>query len=387
MGGARQNVCGSERRAPWEDHWVRFPTCGPQCVSELRSGSGAASGEEILSVTPTFRCAAGSVDAACIEKKQCLTIVVITTLHDNHRSPARKCQVRRKKNSTIAKSEALWAALDAQWTLNGLFSKHCEPTTISLITVLRSQYRGGSIAETQTVRKCHSTMFRPAERTLGPRFDVVSILTLSLFHRRELIGTRRQGLRNTSAEGAGVYVRVVVQVGIPVTTSGPSSGVPQAAHFHSSRCAVPEVGATLPRQTERRPRRADHKQMSDFQSKRPRPASAAFSCHWSSSTCARYSLEATDQACIDSGLEFLVTAHVPVNWCTAPRRHGRITRQLEEVPYGGFRPDLPWHLPLSHGSPRFDRDLLLVDVVHGVQKCVFLLLFWRPSHILAVCAR
>ena len=53
--------------------------------------------------------------------------------------------------------------------------------------------------------------------------------------------------------------------------------------------------------------------------------------------------EQETQACIGRRLmppepEFLVTAHVPVNSCTAPRRHGRITHLPEEVPHGGFWP-------------------------------------------------
>ena len=45
------------------------------------------------------------------------------------------------------------------------------------------------------------------------------------------------------------------------------------------------------------------------------------------------------------GLEFLLTAHVPENSCTVPKRHGRKTHQ----PYRGFAPDLPSCSPLSHG--------------------------------------
>ena len=64
---------------------------------------------------------------------------------------------------------------------------------------------------------------------------------------------------------------------------------------------VPEVHAA--HHTESRPGRADHRQSSDPQSKRPKPASA--------------------------GLQFLLTAYVPVSSCTVPRRHGRITHQPE----------------------------------------------------------
>ena len=42
--------------------------------------------------------------------------------------------------------------------------------------------------------------------------------------------------------------------------------------------------------------------------------------------------------------------------CTAPRRHGIITHQPEDVPFGGFRPELSCYPPLSHGSSRFEID-------------------------------
>ena len=48
--------------------------------------------------------------------------------------------------------------------------------------------------------------------------------------------------------------------------------------------------------------------------------------------------------------------HQPVNSCTAPRRHGRTTHQPEDVPYGGYGPDLPCHPPLSHGSSVMEVD-------------------------------
>ena len=54
--------------------------------------------------------------------------------------------------------------------------------------------------------------------------------------------------------------------------------------------------------------------------------------------------------------EFLLPANVPVNSCTAPTRHGRITHHLEDVPYEGFGPDQPCCPPLSHGSSRFEVD-------------------------------
>ena len=54
--------------------------------------------------------------------------------------------------------------------------------------------------------------------------------------------------------------------------------------------------------------------MSDPQSKRPRLASATCSC---------------------PEPEFLL-AFVPVSSCTVPPRHGKITHQPEDVPYGGI---------------------------------------------------
>ena len=51
-----------------------------------------------------------------------------------------------------------------------------------------------------------------------------------------------------------------------------------------------------------------------------------------------------------AGPEFSLVAHVQVNSSTAPRRHGRIPHPPEDVPYGGFGPDLPCYPPLSHGS-------------------------------------
>ena len=36
--------------------------------------------------------------------------------------------------------------------------------------------------------------------------------------------------------------------------------------------------------------------------------------------------------------------------CISPRRHGRITHQPQDVPFGGFGLDLPCKPPLSHGS-------------------------------------
>ena len=83
------------------------------------------------------------------------------------------------------------------------------------------------------------------------------------------------------------------------------------------------------RPTDHHPGRVEHRQLSDPKSKRPKPASAAFSC-----------LEP----------EFHLAVHVVVNSCTAPRRRGRTTHQSEDVPYGGFGPDLPCYPLLSHKS-------------------------------------
>ena len=58
------------------------------------------------------------------------------------------------------------------------------------------------------------------------------------------------------------------------------------------------LGVHAAHHTERHLRRADHRQLSDLQSKRPTPASAAFSCH---------------------GPVFLLTAYVSVMSCTVPR--------------------------------------------------------------------
>ena len=84
------------------------------------------------------------------------------------------------------------------------------------------------------------------------------------------------------------------------------------------RCARVSVHTT--HHTERHPGRADRKQLSDPRSKRPGPASAGFSC--------------SEPGC-------LVAASVPVNLCTVPRRHGRITHQPGVAPHEGFGPDLP----------------------------------------------
>ena len=75
--------------------------------------------------------------------------------------------------------------------------------------------------------------------------------------------------------------------------------------------------------------------MSDPSGKRPRPASAALS---------------------RPGPEFIKAACVPVNSCTVPRRHGRITHQLQDVPYRGCGPDLPCYPPPSHGLSRLEVD-------------------------------
>ena len=49
-------------------------------------------------------------------------------------------------------------------------------------------------------------------------------------------------------------------------------------------------------------------------------------------------------------------ADVPVSSRRVPRRHGRITQQPEDVPHGGFGPDLPCYPPRSHGSSRYEVD-------------------------------
>ena len=72
--------------------------------------------------------------------------------------------------------------------------------------------------------------------------------------------------------------------------------------------------------------------MSDHHGERPKPASTAFSC---------------------PEAEFRLAVCVQVNSCKAPRRNGWKTRQPEDVPYGGFGPDLPCYPPMSHGSFRF----------------------------------
>ena len=83
------------------------------------------------------------------------------------------------------------------------------------------------------------------------------------------------------------------------------------------------------------PGRVDHRQLSDAQRKRPRPALAVVSC---------------------TEPEFLLAASVPANSCTAARCHGRTTHQPEDVPYGRFGPDLPCYPPLSHASSKFEVD-------------------------------
>ena len=49
-------------------------------------------------------------------------------------------------------------------------------------------------------------------------------------------------------------------------------------------------------------------------------------------------------------------ADVPVSSRRVPRRHGRITQQPEDVPHGGFGPDLQCYPPRSHGSSRYEVD-------------------------------
>ena len=92
--------------------------------------------------------------------------------------------------------------------------------------------------------------------------------------------------------------------------------------FRSGPCCLPHY------HTDRHPARADPKQLSSPQSKRPRPTPAAFSC---------------------SGPEFHLAANVPVNSCTVPRRHGSIHHPPEDILYGGIGPDLPCYPPPSHG--------------------------------------
>ena len=86
---------------------------------------------------------------------------------------------------------------------------------------------------------------------------------------------------------------------------------------------------------DRHPSRVDRKQLSDTQSKRPRLASAAFSC---------------------PEAEFLMAACVPMNSCTAPRRHERISHQPEDASCGRCGPDRPCCPPLPHGSSRIEVD-------------------------------
>ena len=108
---------------------------------------------------------------------------------------------------------------------------------------------------------------------------------------------------------------------------------PQRTIHSESRCTVLKVGAHAARRTGRHPESVDQRQLSDPQSKSLGPTSAASSCPQP---------------------EFLLAAQVPVNPCPAPRRHGRITHQPEDVPHGGFGPDLPCYPPLSHGSSRLE---------------------------------
>ena len=99
-------------------------------------------------------------------------------------------------------------------------------------------------------------------------------------------------------------------------------------------CAALQVGATLLTTLSATQGVCTTRSCPTPLSKRPKPASAAFSC---------------------PEPEFLLAAHVPVNSCAAPRRHGRITHQPEDVWYGGwFGPDLPCYPPLSHKSLRFE---------------------------------
>ena len=76
--------------------------------------------------------------------------------------------------------------------------------------------------------------------------------------------------------------------------------------------------------TDRHPRWVDHRQLAFLQTKRFRACIAA---------------------CSRTEPQFLLAAYVPMNSCTAPRRHGKITHQPEDVPYG-CGPDLPCHPPL-----------------------------------------
>ena len=91
-----------------------------------------------------------------------------------------------------------------------------------------------------------------------------------------------------------------------------------------------EAGGHAAHHADRHPRHVDHKQ-----SKRPRPASAAFS---------------------RPEPDFLLAVCAPVNSCTAPRRHGRDNPPTRRCPVRRVWPDLQCCPPLSHGSSRFEVD-------------------------------
>ena len=79
------------------------------------------------------------------------------------------------------------------------------------------------------------------------------------------------------------------------------------------------------------PRRVDHRQLSDPQNKRPKPASSAFSCP-----------EPEFSPCASE------LVHSPeTSWKDNPTNQRTL---------GGFGPDLPCYPPLSHGSSRFGAD-------------------------------
>ena len=103
------------------------------------------------------------------------------------------------------------------------------------------------------------------------------------------------------------------------------------------------------RHTDRHPGRVVHNQLSDLQSKRPRPASAAFPC---------------------PEPEFLLAAHVAGNSCTTPRSHVRIIHLPEDVPYRGFDPHLPCHPPLSQVSSRLPKNDVPSFPQVGVPHCL-----------------
>ena len=153
-------------------------------------------------------------------------------------------------------------------------------------------------------------------------------------------------------------------------------------HEQFSRSAfcsdVLEVGIHDASPTARHPRRTDHRQFSDPQDKRPRPASAVFS---------------------SPGNEFLLTVHASLNSRTVPRCHGRITHQPEDVPHGGFDPHLPCCPPLFHGSSSFEFDDRGTRRIRASHRWGCLTVWWRtagfssptisvwPAHTQSCCRR